>query len=133
MVRNVTAGALVIPAPQQISANTVPTLERQIDEAIAQRASAVEFDLAITQIIDSAGLNWLLNSQSRLGTMNIPLRLAGAPPIIIDVLHATRLESRFTLVPATGETTVDLQTPKSGETVQGLCGMGMYSFSVKFH
>lgn len=37
------------------------------------------------------------------------------------------------MLPATGETTVDLTNPKSGETVQGLCGMGMYSFNVKFN
>lgn len=33
-------------------------------------------------------------------------------------------------LPATGETEIDLGTPKSGDTIQGTCGMGMYSFAI---
>lgn len=32
----------------------------------------------------------------------------------------------------TGEEIIDLGTPKSGEKVQGVCGMGMYNFVVNF-
>lgn len=32
----------------------------------------------------------------------------------------------------TGEEIIDLGTPKSGEKVQGVCGMGMYSFVINF-
>lgn len=32
----------------------------------------------------------------------------------------------------TGEEVIDLGTPKSGEKVQGVCGMGMYNFLIKF-
>ena len=35
-------------------------------------------------------------------------------------------------LPPTGNTEVDLGTPKSGETTDGVCGMGMYSFEVKY-
>ena len=31
-----------------------------------------------------------------------------------------------------GETIIDAGTPKAGEKVQGVCGMGMYSFAVDF-
>ena len=31
----------------------------------------------------------------------------------------------------TGEEVIDLGTPKSGDKVQGLCGMGMYNFQIK--
>jgi plastocyanin domain-containing protein len=31
----------------------------------------------------------------------------------------------------TGEEIIDLGTPKSGEKVQGVCGMGMYNFQIK--
>lgn len=31
----------------------------------------------------------------------------------------------------TGEEIIDLGTPKPGEKVQGVCGMGMYSFQIK--
>ena len=36
------------------------------------------------------------------------------------------------ILPQTGETEIDLGTPKSGENFQGLCGMGMYNFELKF-
>lgn len=32
----------------------------------------------------------------------------------------------------TGEEVIDLGTPKSGEKVQGVCGMGMYNFLINF-
>ena len=32
----------------------------------------------------------------------------------------------------TGEETIDLGTPKAGEPIQGVCGMGMYNFSINF-
>lgn len=34
-------------------------------------------------------------------------------------------------LPGTGEETIDLGTPKAGE-LEGICGMGMYSFSIDF-
>ncbi len=33
----------------------------------------------------------------------------------------------------TGEEIIDLGTPKAGQPLQGLCGMGMYNFSVNFN
>jgi plastocyanin domain-containing protein len=41
------------------------------------------------------------------------------------------LNYRNTL-PNTGETTIDAGTPKKGDTIQGVCGMGMYNFLVTF-
>ncbi len=32
----------------------------------------------------------------------------------------------------TGEEIIDLGTPQAGQPLQGLCGMGMYSFQIKF-
>jgi plastocyanin domain-containing protein len=36
------------------------------------------------------------------------------------------------ILPQTGETEIDLGIPKTGEPLQGVCGMGMYSFLVNF-
>ncbi len=33
----------------------------------------------------------------------------------------------------TGEETIDIGLPKSGQPLQGLCSMGMYSFTVNFN
>jgi anti-anti-sigma factor len=98
MVRNVNAGAVTIVAPQQITQRTMNGLDRQLDDAITQRVALVELNVAGTQIIDSAGLNWLLNAQSRLGATEIRLQLVEVPAIVQDVLVATRLDSRLTIV-----------------------------------
>ena len=36
------------------------------------------------------------------------------------------------ILPQTGETEIDLGIPKAGEPLQGVCGMGMYSFDINF-
>ncbi|HBG68881.1 hypothetical protein A2W67_02730 [Candidatus Nomurabacteria bacterium RIFCSPLOWO2_02_40_28] len=36
------------------------------------------------------------------------------------------------ILPQTGETEIDLGTPKAREPLQGVCGMGMYSFVINF-
>lgn len=34
------------------------------------------------------------------------------------------------MLPASGETEIDLGTPKTGGKIQGTCSMGMYSFAI---
>lgn len=36
------------------------------------------------------------------------------------------------ILPKTGEEIIDLGTPKAGEPIRGVCGMGMYNFVVNF-
>lgn len=36
------------------------------------------------------------------------------------------------ILPNTGETVIDVGTPKQGEVLQGTCSMGMYNFQVTF-
>ncbi len=38
-----------------------------------------------------------------------------------------------TYLPPTGETLIDVPPQKSGTKLQGLCGMGMYNFSINFN
>ena len=45
------------------------------------------------------------------------------------VIHSIGFQK---ILPQTGETEIDLGTPKAGEPLQGVCGMGMYSFKVNF-
>ena len=99
MVRNVDnpspSPTVQISTPQQISQRTIVLLERQIDDAVAQSAGAIEMNLSATQMIDSAGLNWLVQTQTRLSAVNMQLRLIEVPPIVSDIFLATRLDSRF--------------------------------------
>lgn len=37
------------------------------------------------------------------------------------------------MLPQTGETEIDIGIPKVGEPIRGMCGMGMYNFSVDFN
>ena len=36
------------------------------------------------------------------------------------------------ILPQTGEETIDIGTPVAGQPLQGVCGMGMYSFLINF-
>ena len=36
------------------------------------------------------------------------------------------------ILPQAGETEIDIGIPKAGEPLQGVCGMGMYSFIINF-
>jgi len=36
------------------------------------------------------------------------------------------------ILPQSGETEIDLGTKNAGEKVEGICGMGMYSFKINF-
>lgn len=36
------------------------------------------------------------------------------------------------ILPQTGDTEIDIGTPKAGDPLQGVCGMGMYNFLVNF-
>ena len=37
------------------------------------------------------------------------------------------------ILPQTGETEIDIGTPKAGIPLQGVCGMGMYNFLINFN
>ena len=37
------------------------------------------------------------------------------------------------VLPQTGETEIDIGTPKAGVPLQGVCGMGMYNFLINFN
>ena len=99
MVRMLDPGiqAVTITAPQQIVQRTIPTLERQVDDALVS-GHGIDLILSQVQIIDSAGLNWLLQMQMRLTTLGKKLRLVDLSAILADVLVATRLEQRFSIM-----------------------------------
>ena len=44
------------------------------------------------------------------------------------VIHSVGFQK---ILEPTGEVVIDLGTPKSGEKIQGVCGMGMYNFQIK--
>ena len=100
MVRNIEpSGASVqITLPQQITVRTLPLLERQVDDAIGQRAGVVEMLAGGVQVADSAGVNWLLTARARGGGAGGGLKLVDPSAVLLDILLATRLDSRFVVV-----------------------------------
>lgn len=72
--------------------------------------------------------------QSSIAKANVPTKLVLKTDGTYDCstsLVIRSLNYRGTL-PSTGETVIDAGTPKSGDTLQGVCSMGMYSFAVTF-
>ena len=45
------------------------------------------------------------------------------------VIRSVRFQK---ILPQTGETEIDIGTPKAGIPLQGVCGMGMYNFQINF-
>ena len=99
MVRNVNpdASARIVSAPQHMTQTCLPGLDQQIDQALAAKPSAILLDLSTLQAVDSASLNWLLQTLARLATQQVELRIHNPSETCHDVLLATRLDSRFTI------------------------------------
>jgi len=88
---------------QQVLQRNLATLERRIDEVIAAKPEAVDLVMSNVQLIDSASLNWMLAMRIRLETAGIQLRIVNPSPVMQDVLLATRLDSRLTVITAVVE------------------------------
>lgn len=99
MVRNSDPGMHAVPitAADQIVQRTIPLLERDVDNAIGTKPLAIDLVLAPVQIIDSAGLNWLIGLQNRLESLGMRLRIMDPSPVVSDIFLATRLAARFTI------------------------------------
>jgi len=101
---------VTIVIAQQMVQRIIPTLERRVDEAISEKAESVDLTMSAVQIVDSAALNWMLQAQLRLESLGIRFRLMEPSAVMLDVLLATRLDSRLTVEVAAG----------TGETAQGV-------------
>ena len=112
MVRTETLPATVVAA-QQLVSRTIPLLERKFDDVLAAKPEAVDLVLSAVQIVDSAGLNWLLSLQARLESLGTRLRLVDLSPVMGDALLATRLESRLGVAAASASTEASL-SPAGG-------------------
>jgi hypothetical protein len=46
------------------------------------------------------------------------------------VIHSLNFKK---ILAQTGEESIDVGTPQKGQKLQGVCGMGMYSFQIEFN
>jgi anti-anti-sigma factor len=84
-----------IACPSALSQSHLQDLERQIDQAILRKPESVCIDLSAVDTADSAGLEWLITTQSRLAASGIHMIIRHPSAMLCDVLAATRLDHRF--------------------------------------
>jgi len=97
MVQAIETQVVPVHLPQHVVQRTIPTIERLVDDAIASRPGVIDLAGGAVQIVDSAGLNWLLAISVRLETLQIRMRIANPSSILADALLATRLDGRLTI------------------------------------
>ena len=88
---------VLIPAPQQITQRTTPALERLIEDSLRGKPEAVAIGMGHVQAIDSYGLTWLINVQSRLQMQGVRTVIQDASVLVQDIFTATRLDGRFSM------------------------------------
>jgi anti-anti-sigma factor len=104
MVRNSELASDIIKPPESITQSALGGLDKQIDAAVDAHSSSVMIDFSGVESIDSAGLNWLLEAQTRLARTDIALLIQNPSPFCLDVFIATRLETRLKIVATKPET-----------------------------
>src|SRR5579862_7050615 len=99
MVRNVNpdANSKTVSAPQHMTQTCLASMDQQIDQALAAKPSSILLNLSALQAIDSASLQWLLQTQSRLAAQQVEMHIHNPSDTCHDVFLATRLDSRFVI------------------------------------
>lgn len=102
------------------------------DSAGAQSAQNVEIRDGVQYVIINAKGGY--SPRVSTAQANIPTKLIVKTNGTYDCSASLVIRSigYQKILPQTGEEVIDLGTPQSG-TLQGLCGMGMYNFSINFN
>ena len=87
----------VIAGHQVLNRDTVADALRVCDEALAQGQPRLVFDLQSVPLIDSAGLELLLDVRDRCSKRGGALHLAGPTSLCSDILVATQVASKFAI------------------------------------
>jgi anti-anti-sigma regulatory factor len=103
MVRNSDSmmGDHYVELPEAFTQGSLGTVERLIDTAVAGNPELLTIDLSRVNAVDSAALNWLLATQTRLAGLGIQVLINSPSPLATDVFIATRMENRFQIVCST--------------------------------
>ena len=91
-------GAIKVVAGQQVlNRETVAHAQRVCDEALAQGQPRIVFDLQGVPLIDSAGIELLLEVRDRCAARGGALHLAGPTALCSDILVATQVARQFAI------------------------------------
>jgi anti-anti-sigma factor len=82
---------VVIRVVGELDVFTVRLLGERLDEVIGQGERRVTLDLTDTRSIDSAGLGFLVGTNTRLRDEGATLTVRGIRPPVLDVLKVTAL------------------------------------------
>src|SRR5688572_30721513 len=85
----------VISGDQPLNAESAPSLQRVIDEALSQGQPRLVFDLQGVPLFDSAGLELLLDVRDRCRQRGGALQLAAPTNLCRDILVATDILHQF--------------------------------------
>lgn len=87
----------VIGGDQSLTAETVAAAGKVCDEALQQGQPRLVFDLQAVALMDSAGLELLLDVCDRCTDRGGALHLAAPNALCRDILRATSVADRFTI------------------------------------
>ena len=85
----------LIAGDEPLHVDTLERAARLLDQCIAQGQPRLVFDLGGVALIDSAGLELLLDARERCAQRGGLLQLAAPNPLCRDVLQVTGLASEF--------------------------------------
>ncbi len=92
----------VISGGERISGDHIAELDGLFEARLSHGQPHVVLDMQSVAVIDSAGLELLLNAQEKYQRRGGALKLANPGTLCREVLHVTGVEARFEIFPDTG-------------------------------
>ncbi len=114
-----------------------PTSSSSFSTRTSQKVSAIPVENSVIK----DGVQYITITAQSGYSPRMSLAKAGIPTKLIVKTNGTydcsssltiRSLNYRNILPNTGETIIDAGVPKVGSTLQGVCGMGMYNFTVMF-
>ena len=93
--------ALLRAGQQPLQEHRLPAAEAVFQEALAGGARQFVVDLDLVPLVDSLGMQWLLDCQDLVHSRGGSLKFANVRGIVRDALEATGLMARFEDYPTT--------------------------------
>lgn len=96
MIQVDTQGAVdVVQIDGSLNADKTDELSTALVQVNKAGAPMVVCDLSQVQLIDSDGLEWLLDAADEICVNGGTMKLASATPLVADILRLTGVEDRF--------------------------------------
>lgn len=85
----------LIQGDDPLTTEHLDQIGRLCDESLAAGQPRAVFDLSRVPLVDSAGLEWLLNVQEQFVGRGGAIKLAGANHLCRDILNLTGIDRHF--------------------------------------